>query len=459
MRKRIFKSFFLTFVASFAIAFGILYYSLYHVFLNEQRSSLLSEIEVLQFVTDENDLGEYLSSNDNLRYTVIDVNGNVIYDNMASEIQENHLKRAEIKQAKKAGTGSSIRYSDTMEKDYLYVAVYDQDSQRFLRLAQPFESVRQSTSVLIPSFVISGGFAILFVFILSKKLSESIVKPFGEISNTITNTHIGHEPLEFTTNQYPEVQQIEDTLVKMNNRIEQNLKQLESEKVVRQEFFSNASHELKTPLTSIRGYSELLRAHAFTDQEQIDHCLDCILDESDHMTRLIQDIMSISKLEAETVENKKENISIKKILDQVISSFNVQLDSIQLTYVCEDLIVYAEEKHIQMLFYNLISNAIKYNVPHGKIDVRVRHKERDVVIEVEDTGIGISQEDQERIFQRFYRVDKQRTKTIPGTGLGLSIVKHVVMNYGGNIKVESKLNQGTTMIVTLPIYEKSQMSD
>lgn len=459
MRKRIFQSFFLTFLASFAIAFGILYYSLYHVFLNEQRSSLLSEIEVLQFVTDENDLGEYLSSNDNLRYTVIDVDGNVIYDNMASTIQENHLKRAEIKQAKKEGTGSSIRYSDTMEKDYLYVAVYEKADKRFLRLAQPFESVRQSTTVLMPSFFVSGGFAILFVFVLSKKLSQSIVRPLNEISNTITNTHIGHEPLIFTNNQYPEVQQIEDTLVKMNNRIEQNLKQLEGEKIVRQEFFSNASHELKTPLTSVRGYSELLRAHAFSDQEQIDHCLDCILDESDHMTRLIQDIMSISKLEAETVENKKENIAIKKVLEQVISSFNVQLDTITLTFVCEDMIVYAEEKHIQMLFYNLISNAIKYNVPNGKVDVRVDHKERDVTIQVADTGIGISEEDQERIFQRFYRVDKQRTKTIPGTGLGLSIVKHVVMNYGGTVQVKSKLNQGTTMIVTLPIYVKSQAND
>ncbi|MBB5182876.1 sensor histidine kinase [Catenisphaera adipataccumulans] len=452
MRKKIVKSYLLIFLISYAAALLVLYLSMARVFTNIQRTQLFDEIEWIQYQDIGSNTGDYLKKHSNLRYTVISKNGKVIYDNMKSEIDENHLYREEIKQAKATGKGTSIRYSTTMKRVYLYAAVYDKNNQRFLRLGMPYQGVRQFAAVVIPSLAAAGVAALAITWILSRRMSHSIVEPLKRISTTVRETRIGHEELKFDESSYPEVQQIENTLQEMNDEIKAYILQLENEKRVRQEFFSNASHELKTPLTSVRGYAELLRAHAIQEPAQVDHCLDCILDESDHMTRLIQDIMAISKLETGQLEVKREYVAIKPLLEQVVKNLSVNAKNLRFRVLCQDIDVYADRKHMQMLFNNLISNAIKYNKPNGSVLIQAYHKKSDFVFAVEDSGIGISEEDQARIFQRFFRVDKQRSKSIPGTGLGLSIVKHIAVTYQGTIDVNSKLQEGTRITVTLPIY-------
>ena len=242
----------------------------------------------------------------------------------------------------------------------------------------------------------------------------------------------------------------------MSEENKKYLERLEKEKKVRQEFFSNASHELKTPLTSIRGYTELIRSHTIQDSAQIDTCLDCVLKESDHMTQLINDILTISKLETEEMQVTYLHIQVKKLLDSVVETLKPQIEAMHLNvYVnATEFTVFASLDHIKGIFYNLISNAIKYNKQNGRIDVVLKKNQKNMYFSVEDTGVGIAQEDQSRIFQRFYRVDKQRSKTIPGTGLGLSIVKHVVYYYQGKIHLTSKEDVGTKITVELPIIVK-----
>lgn len=436
------------------IGFGILYGVLYYVSLNQQTSNLNDELSIIVQTNFEESqqIGEELFDKDT-RLTMISSDGEVLYDNFDDSINENHLQREEIKEASKNGTGSSVRYSETMKQNYLYVAEYDAQEQTYVRLAMPFSGVSQSALMLLPSFFIAFLIAFFFVWLMSKRMADSILKPLQEISAVIRKADFGKEKIEFQNYSYSELQEITDALQTMNNQIAKNLENLEREKQIRQEFFTNASHELKTPLTSIRGYSELLRQHAITDPDQIDHCLDCVLKESDHMTKLINDILTISKLEAKDYVVQKSHIKLKDLLENVLNSLSVQAKAMNLDIdaSCENVTVYANLDHIQGILYNLISNAIKYNKPNGKIIIIIKERLDNILIKVMDTGIGISKEDQEKVFQRFYRVDKQRSKIVAGTGIGLAIVKHIVQFYNGSISLKSKENEGTSIEISLPI--------
>lgn len=454
MRNKIIRSFLIILSLSFVIGFGILYGVLYYVSLNQQTSNLNDELSIIVQTNFEESqqIGEELFDKDT-RLTMISSNGEVLYDNFDDSINENHLQREEIKEASKNGTGSSVRYSETMEQNYLYVAEYDAQEQTYVRLAMPFSGVSQSALMLLPSFFIAFVIAFFFVWLMSKRMADSILKPLQEISAVIRKADFGKEKIEFQNYSYSELQEITDALQTMNNQIAKNLENLEREKQIRQEFFTNASHELKTPLTSIRGYSELLRQHAITDPDQIDHCLDCVLKESDHMTKLINDILTISKLEAKDYVVQKSHIKLKDLLENVLNSLSVQAKAMNLDIdaSCENVTVYANLDHIQGILYNLISNAIKYNKPNGKIIIIIKERLDNILIKVMDTGIGISKEDQEKVFQRFYRVDKQRSKIVAGTGIGLAIVKHIVQFYNGSISLKSKENEGTSIEISLPI--------
>ncbi|WP_270460138.1 ATP-binding protein [Faecalitalea cylindroides] len=454
MHNKIIRSFLIIFSLSFVIGFGILYGVLYDVSLNQQTSNLNDELSIIVQTNFEESqqIGEELFDKDT-RLTMISSDGEVLYDNFDDSINENHLQREEIKEASKNGTGSSVRYSETMEQNYLYVAEYDAQEQTYVRLAMPFSGVSQSALMLLPSFFIAFVIAFFFVWLMSKRMADSILKPLQEISAVIRKADFGKEKIEFQNYSYSELQEITDALQTMNNQIAKNLENLEREKQIRQEFFTNASHELKTPLTSIRGYSELLRQHAITDPDQIDHCLDCVLKESDHMTKLINDILTISKLEAKDYVVQKSHIKLKDLLENVLKSLSVQAKAMNLDIdaSCENVTVYANLDHIQGILYNLISNAIKYNKPNGKIIIIIKERLDNILIKVMDTGIGISKEDQEKVFQRFYRVDKQRSKIVAGTGIGLAIVKHIVQFYNGSISLKSKENEGTSIEISLPI--------
>lgn len=454
MRNKIIRSFLIILSLSFVIGFGILYGVLYYVSLNQQTSNLNDELSIIVQTNFEESqqIGEELFDKDT-RLTMISSDGEVLYDNFDDSINENHLQREEIKEASKNGTGSSVRYSKTMEQNYLYVAEYDAQEQTYVRLAMPFSGVSQSALMLLPSFFIAFVIAFFFVWLMSKRMADSILKPLQEISAVIRKADFGKEKIEFQNYSYSELQEITDALQTMNNQIAKNLENLEREKQIRQEFFTNASHELKTPLTSIRGYSELLRQHAITDPNQIDHCLDCVLKESDHMTKLINDILTISKLEAKDYVVQKSHIKLKDLLENVLNSLSVQAKAMNLDIdaSCENVTVYANLDHIQGILYNLISNAIKYNKPNGKIIIIIKERLDNILIKVMDTGIGISKEDQEKVFQRFYRVDKQRSKIVAGTGIGLAIVKHIVQFYNGSISLKSKENEGTSIEISLPI--------
>ena len=220
---------------------------------------------------------------------------------------------------------------------------------------------------------------------------------------------------------------------------------------LRQEFFSNASHELKTPITSIQGYSELLTSGMEYPPEQKKEFLLRIKKEAQNMTTLINDILMISRLEAGTTVQSKNEFDISLMLDEILLSAKPMIDEQKLKVVCNcpSIIINAEYKRIYELFNNVIINAVKYNKPEGSVNINVNCAGKKLHFNVKDTGIGIPDVSQQRVFERFYRVDKCRSKKIGGTGLGLAIVKHIVNYYKGTVTLRSKLGEGTEIDILI----------
>lgn len=221
---------------------------------------------------------------------------------------------------------------------------------------------------------------------------------------------------------------------------------------MRQEFFSNISHELKTPMTSIKGYSELLQTGMVHDDNVKKDMLDKIQKEVTHMSTLINDILTISRLETKDVQVQKVPIRLKPLVEDIVSSLFVEATKKEVTtYVtCEDIVYDADVQHMHQIFNNLVTNAIKYNKQNGSVTVKVYEKRQSLHIEVSDTGIGIPLGEQDRVFERFYQCDKARSRSVGGSGLGLSIVKHIVQYYHGSIQLQSELDKGTTIALILP---------
>ncbi|MGI5891134.1 MAG: ATP-binding protein [Bacillota bacterium] len=228
-------------------------------------------------------------------------------------------------------------------------------------------------------------------------------------------------------------------------------KQQQAEKI-RHDFTANVSHELKTPLTSIYGFAEMIEKDMVSNKEDLKKFAVQICKESLRMISLIDDIIRLSQIEDASTK-QLEKVNIYQICQEVISSLQLIADQkqIELKLTDQPAFIYANPQMIDELIYNLCDNAIKYNKIGGSVHISTYNTQSEAVISVKDTGIGISDADQDRIFERFYRVDKSRSKATGGTGLGLSIVKHIVEYHKGNIKLESTLDRGTNITVTLPI--------
>ena len=219
----------------------------------------------------------------------------------------------------------------------------------------------------------------------------------------------------------------------------------------RREFTANVSHELKTPLHAISGYAELMKS-GLVRSEDVTGFAGNIYTEAQRLIRLVEDILKLSRLD-EGADGKRENLDLYDLVCQTLDEMKhyTSRNNVTLTVTGESAAMMGVPGQIRMMVGNLFTNACKYNKPGGRVDVNVSKAYRSVVLTVRDTGIGIAEEHQERIFERFYRVDKSHSKAVGGTGLGLSIVKHAAMIHNAKIELESRPDEGTTIRVIFPI--------
>lgn len=265
----------------------------------------------------------------------------------------------------------------------------------------------------------------------------------------------GHRPLRLYVSCMRQEGRIVGALAIVEDITE--LRRLEQ---VRTDFAANVSHELKTPLTSIQGFVETLDAGAIDNPEMAHKFLRIIMMETERLTRLINDILSISKLESGDTEVATERIRLDKKAHDVCEMLSIHASEKQVTINNrlndEPVYIIGNPDRVEQLLINLTENAIKYNKPGGSVTVQVFANENEANVTISDTGIGIAEEHLPRLFERFYRVDKGRSRQMGGTGLGLAIVKHIVKSMGGEIEVQSKLGEGTEFLITLPLASKEQ---
>lgn len=222
---------------------------------------------------------------------------------------------------------------------------------------------------------------------------------------------------------------------------------------MRKDFVANVSHELKTPLTSISGFAETLKLNENIDKETRNRFLTIIDGEANRLRRLIEDILTLSFIENDKKE-EKEAINLYSVYRRVEDMLMISARTKNISLNCdadETIKIAANADYVKQIILNLVDNAIKYTPENGNVNVKIFADKDDAVIKVSDTGMGIPKEDQARIFERFYRVDKARSREIGGTGLGLAITKHIAMNLGGTISVESELEKGSTFTVRIPM--------
>ncbi len=227
------------------------------------------------------------------------------------------------------------------------------------------------------------------------------------------------------------------------------MRKLES---LRRDFVANVSHELKTPLTSIKGFIETLSTGAMDDKARAKSFLKMMEEDSDRLGRLITDLLELSKIESKEIALRPEILDLHQEIDQILVGFKNVLNEKQITVENKtNSSVYADRDRFKQILINLTENAIKFNKPQGRITFTSTVSGNQVRFEISDTGTGIPKEMMERVFERFFRIDQARSRDSGGTGLGLAIVKHLVEAHGGQIRCESQLGEGSSFMITLPV--------
>lgn len=544
------------------LVFGIILQKSYENQLQEQTYTMLKLAATWVETEEDKQSASILMANqhDGYRITIIAPDGTVLGDSGADLASlENHAARPEVKNALKFGKGTSIRHSDTLGIDMMYVA-YQMPNGMILRAALPIKSVHETTEKQIPAMAAGILVAIIAALFLAGQMSKTALRPLDKLSEGIRRVENGDYSVQLAPPSYEELSRLTKSVNLMVQSIELNIKNLSAQKQklsflldsmrqglvvvdykqniihvnrsaemlfeagqdltgkplicltrdmrilstlenclktsgsaifelnneeaerifsvsinplsnewlkdgaiiiltdvtqnaqaeqIRREFVTNASHELKTPITAIKGFAELLSAGIVTDPNVTKDYLDRIKNESDRITNIIEDILRLSELDEGKELHAKEEVSLLPLAEEIIMNLMLQAEKKQVTIHTsgEGYTVFAERGDMSQLLINLIENAIKYNIEGGNVEVTVAKSEKGGVIRVKDSGIGIPEKDIPRVFERFYRVDKGRSRKVSGTGLGLSIVKHIAAKYGAEIELKSRVGAGSEFTI------------
>ncbi|MEG0806023.1 MAG: ATP-binding protein [Lachnospiraceae bacterium] len=422
-------------IAGLAISLTLIFSTVvfYKLFQKEIMEGLQTEAKVLKN-SEMFQKGHYVGPDmemGGIRITVADHEGRVVYDNVADvEKMENHSRRPEIQQAFKNGNGQSIRKSTTLGKNTFYYAL-KLDEQHVLRVAKEKGSIWSMFISTLPITILTAVLLFVLCVVISNFLTRSLVAPVEQMATHMDDVE-GVPP-------YKELQPFLTIIRKQHKDIISNAS-------MRQEFTANVSHELKTPLTAISGYSELIK-NRMADEEDVVRFAGEIHRNSQRLLTLINDIIRLSELDVGTTEIPMEEVDLYEVAETCtqLLDLNAKNNEIEILLKGKKCLIRANRQMIEELVYNLCDNSIRYNSPGGTVDVETYYEGDRAVLTVKDNGIGISPENQKRVFERFYRVDKSRSKKSGGTGLGLAIVKHVVEKNHGILQMDSEEGIGTTV--------------
>ena len=370
---------------------------------------------------------------DELRITHIGTDGAVLFESSAdADKMENHLERPEVQLALQSGAGEATRNSATMGYRTYYYAVRLTDGS-VLRVSEEVTVMRASFDRVLLIVILIALLVLALSVLLSVLLTKRLVQPIEAMAQNLD---------EIDENvPYPELEPFA-------RRIKaQQMRKNEIERM-RREFTANVSHELKTPLTSISGYAELIE-NGMAKPQDVPGFAAKIHAEAVRLISVIGDIINLTEVE-EMEQLDTARVDLREIAAETVEmlGFSAEKAGVELHSSGSKCFVLGDRKLLSELVYNLADNAIRYNRPGGSVRIITEHDAAAATLSVTDTGIGIPKECQDRVFERFYRVDKSRSKRTGGTGLGLAIVKHIALRHGATLKLESEPGSGTTVTVT-----------
>ena len=577
MRKKIILYSVILILLSSVITGLFAYFTAREQYYNQAEIQLKKLADIFQYNVNRGisfaEASSTLDNSTDVRVTVVKKNGEVVLDTRAaSAVLHNHEDRPEIKDAFNFGSGSSIRFSETENKNYIYYArlITGNDGSFAVRMSVPLESLNVFTRSTISFIIVGLSVAFIISSLLSVWFTNKFTKPIKEISS-YAKTFVpvkGKKPEKIIINTGDEISELADSVNRMveeiysgfnnvkdaNDRLNAivnsisgvviafdtdkkimlvnseakdifgiseselvgkiysdfirnrdikdfvnnadmttkvkeikilnnwylirkspiksddgitgtvmimdditNIKKLER---MRSEFVSNVTHELKTPLTSIKGFIETLKAGAIDDKEASGRFLDIIEIETERLGNLISDLLVLSRIEAMPQELHIEQCDLKKIVSYVVdvaepiaAKKNIAVET---NIEAGAEAAYANPDRLKQLLINLVGNSIEYNNEGGWVKVNISRRNDNIIFAVSDNGIGIEEKYWDRIFERFYTVNKGRSRKNSGTGLGLSIVKHIAMLYEGTVNIKSELGKGSEFTVILPIANKNE---
>ena len=547
MANKIFKSILAVAILVLFITTGFVIDEIFNSFNSFQLKQLRAKLDMLAYGVTRDGISflDGLEESD-YRITVVDIDGNVLYDNMEPDLKkmDNQLNREEFREALKEGYGTSSRTSSSLMENMIYDATLLKNNY-LLRVGIKSPTIFYSLSSLITPLILFILVIVAVSFYFAYNSTKKIVAPlnsidtnninvddcykeikpvltklvnqqeqinndreellrrkkeFDAITNnmnegmilvsndlsivncnkkayeiisadeSILNTSIEElKDYDYLSDMFDDaknhhysskrvyidnqIYEIEISPITVDEKIEGylvlyfNITYLETNEILRREFASNVSHELKTPLQSISGYAELLKS-GMVDAKDRQVFYERIYNESKHMIELVSDVIKISRLDDDNTDFTKQLIRLDQICDLIIGSYLNNKKNVVIDFEKEECEVYGNKELIESIVYNLLDNAVKYSKDNDTVIVRTNSDDKYVYLEIKDNGIGIPKKEQERIFERFYRVDKGRSSSSSGSGIGLSIVKHACLINNATIEVDSKPGKGSTFRVT-----------
>lgn len=437
MRKKIQRSMVMVLAVTLLLTYAIITVITYNRNMDMLKAEVRQEARYIQTAINIS-ASDYLEKMDGVdwttRVTQISPEGEVLYDTRRDgSTLENHSGRKEVKEALASGEGEDVRMSDTVGQEMYYYALLLDDGT-VLRASKSMDGL---IGTAVNNLPVMAGLAVamlVLAYFMAKWQTNRLVKPIYELDL-----------------EHPLVNETYDELTPFLEAMDRQNREKEAISNMRKEFSANVSHELKTPLTSISGYAEIMK-NGMVRPADIPVFSERIYKEARRLITLVEDIIKLSKLDEESVELEKQEIDLYEMTREIISRLAPQASqrNIHMEVTGEQVTYFGIRQILDEMIYNVCENAVKYNNENGRVSVWVGNTLEGPKVTVTDTGIGIPEEHHERIFERFYRVDKSHSKERGGTGLGLSIVKHGALLHGAKVSVESTPGRGTRIEMLFP---------
>lgn len=404
------------------------------------ESEIFTKVESLTF--DNNTCLEYIDANNNHYYYNNRINGCLLGNGNILDKYKYEIKSAQddikaVKLINPNNDSQSLLYGIKLDSGYIY-------------LFTMLEDVNSTTSLLKNQLIYITIIAILFSVIISFFLSHKLSKPITDITDKAKKISNGNYDLHFDKSDIMEINELSETL----NHMEEEVAKTDE---YRRDLMANVSHDLKTPLTMIKAYAEMVRDLTYNDKAKRDANLNVIIDESDRLNILVNDILELSKLQANGTNIVKENFDLTKDLQDILKRYEIIKETENYKFILNTpntAMVNADRKRINQVLYNLINNAINYTGDDKTVYINIINNKKNYHVEIKDTGKGIDNKDLNYIWDKYYKQDKNHRRNVIGTGLGLSIVKNILVAHNFEYGVKSVKDKGTTFYFDISKLKK-----